>query len=71
MLTRHMSLWGSLRRVLEPSRDREPSIAGAYWCDDCSVRQPVTVDELEDDRDCPSCGQSMRLERSMGDGCAC
>ncbi len=71
MLPDHMGLWSSLRRALEPSRDRDPSIAGAYWCDDCSVRQPVTADELDDDRGCPSCGQPMRLERSMGDSCAC
>ena len=62
--------------------------AGAYWCHDCGERiRDVDLDvelDLEDAGDdvdaegdspapaCPSCGEEMEFERSMGtSGCAC
>ncbi|SDQ33513.1 hypothetical protein [Natronobacterium texcoconense] len=78
-----MGLLDSLRnaaRLLESSAasnsrmatDSDSRIAGAYWCDDCSVRIPVSKEELDDERSCPDCGESMRLERHPESGhCAC
>ena len=66
-----MGVLDSIRDALEPETD-EPDVAGAFWCDDCGIREPVSADELDDDRSCPECGASMRLERSPDSGhCAC
>lgn len=70
-----MGLLGSIREAvegIEPDANGQADIAGAYWCDECSVRVPVSENELEDERNCPECGESMRLERSPDSGhCAC
>lgn len=71
-----MGLLGSVRNAVDsigPDTDNQSDLIGAYWCDDCSVRIPVTEDELDDEtRPCPDCGDSMRLDRSPDSGdCAC
>ncbi|MXV63379.1 hypothetical protein GS429_15165 [Natronorubrum sp. JWXQ-INN-674] len=56
----------------ETKTDRRSNLAGAYWCDDCSVRVPVTEDEVDESRSCPDCGESVQFERSPDSGhCAC
>ena len=62
--------------------------AGAYWCHDCGERirdvdldVELDLEDADDDGDaegvahtpeCPSCGEEMEFERSMGpSGCAC
>ncbi|ELY42314.1 hypothetical protein [Natronorubrum tibetense] len=67
-----MGVIDSIRDALEPETNGRSDIAGAFWCDDCSIREPVTDAELDDDRVCPECGASMRLERTPDSGsCAC
>lgn len=54
---------------------------GAYWCHDCDERirdvdvaETATPDDPESGEapDCPSCGDPMEFERSVGTtGCAC
>lgn len=71
-----MGLLDSIRsavETIEPGTEARSPLAGAYWCDDCSVRVPVTEDEFDDEtRSCPDCGDAMRFERSPDSGgCAC
>lgn len=71
-----MGLLESVRSAIDtigPATDDRSRLAGAYWCDDCSVRLPVTEDELDDRTPtCPDCGDLMRFERSPESGnCAC
>lgn len=71
-----MSLVSTLKRALTQSASSttdatEKQSAGAYWCDDCNERI-LDSDAASDDPACPSCGESMRFERSTGTaGCAC
>lgn len=45
---------------------------GAYWCHDCSERILDLDVEGEGPPSCPSCGDEMEFERSVGaTGCAC
>lgn len=70
-----MGLLSSIRGVvdaIEPEPDRDERFVDAYWCDDCAVREPVRESEIEDERRCPECGETMRFERSPDSGhCAC
>lgn len=71
-----MGILESIRNAvdaIEPETEDRAALAGAYWCDDCSVRDPVTDDEVDDgSRLCPDCGEPMRFERSPDSGdCAC
>jgi Zn finger protein HypA/HybF involved in hydrogenase expression len=46
--------------------------AGAYWCHDCQERIRDVDHAGEGSPDCPSCGDQMTFERSVGStGCAC
>lgn len=73
----HMSLFETIRTAVDemgPDEADGPQYAGAYWCDDCARREPVTEDEIAatDGRTCDDCGGEMRLERSFDSGdCAC
>lgn len=58
--------------------DGRTASGGAYWCDGCTVRvREAAVDDegLERAGDgtplCPDCGDAMRFERNLADGCAC
>lgn len=72
-----MGLFKTLRTTIDDLGPDEPTgerFAGAYWCDDCTIREPVTAGEIAEDggRTCPDCGGEMRLERSPDSGgCAC
>ncbi|WP_290814897.1 hypothetical protein [Halovivax sp.] len=72
-----MGLYETLRTAVADLGPDEPAgerYVGAYWCDDCDVREPVGVGELDesDGRACPDCHAEMRLERSPDSGdCAC
>jgi len=66
-----MDIFESIRDIvdsLESDVDDGPSYVGAYWCDECSNRNPVTAEDVDDDHICPDCGEPMRLERSPDSG---
>ncbi|WP_123537753.1 zinc-ribbon domain-containing protein [Halosimplex salinum] len=57
-----------------PSRGEDPTreSEGAYWCHDCEERILVLAVDGDDPPTCPSCGEGMTFERSVGTtGCAC
>jgi len=68
---------GNPNRGDDPTRESE----GAYWCHDCEERILDLDVEGESAGDggegdhppaCPSCGEEMTFERSVGStGCAC
>lgn len=73
-----MGLLASIRSVLAAASETKPRDArtdqpvGSYWCDDCPERIPAADAEGPDPPSCPSCGETMTLERSPGTaGCAC
>ena len=78
-----MSILQTVQELFEGSSssttEASEKSAGAYWCHDCGERiRDVDLDaEGEGDEDtpapeCPSCGEEMEFERSMGaSGCAC
>lgn len=71
-----MGLLEQVRNAVDsigPETDAQPELIGAYWCDDCSVRIPLTEDDdTAGTMSCPDCGESMRLERSPDSSdCAC
>lgn len=69
-----MSLLGTVREMLEASTTTrvDDESAGAYWCHDCEERRPDVDVEGPEPPSCPSCGEEMEFERSVGTtGCAC
>ena len=68
-----MGLLDSIRSTLTTSGPSSGTpIAGAYWCDDCSVRIPSEEPPDGTERTCPECDGEMRFERSPDSGgCAC
>jgi DNA-directed RNA polymerase subunit RPC12/RpoP len=73
-----MSVLGTVREFLEastssPNRgDDTRESKGAYWCTDCAERVLDLDVEGDGPPDCPSCGEAMAFERSVGStGCAC
>lgn len=73
-----MSVIGTVKAILEastssPNRGNGTEESkGAYWCDDCSERVLDLDVEGAGPPACPSCGDEMAFERSVGStGCAC
>jgi Zn finger protein HypA/HybF involved in hydrogenase expression len=74
-----MGLLGTIGEVLAASTqsaDRGDvtgtTSEGAYWCHDCEERLRDADVEGESAPACPSCGDGMTFERSVGTtGCAC
>ncbi|PSP48903.1 hypothetical protein BRC74_01425 [Halobacteriales archaeon QH_7_68_42] len=57
-----------------PNRGEDPTAEseGAYWCHDCGERALDLDVEGDDAPTCPTCGETMEFERSVGStGCAC
>ncbi len=69
-----MSILNSVREAIKGPKSSPNESSGAFWCDDCDVRQVESEVDIEAEGDtpsCPECGQSMRFERSKGRSCAC
>ena len=69
-----MSVLGTVRELLRgPSTARDAGGSdGAYWCHDCEERVRDVEVEGEEPPACPSCGDDMTFERSVGtSNCAC
>lgn len=73
-----MSILDTISEVLQassqnPNRGKPGNeAAGAYWCHDCEERIPASDVEGESTPSCPTCGDEMEFERSVGStGCAC
>lgn len=69
-----MSLIDTLKDALTaPAADEKKTrqVVESYWCYDCGERRLAdTVDT--DDPACPSCGEPMEYDRSVGTAdCAC
>lgn len=69
-----MSVLGTVREFLAASSTARGDDAsdGAYWCHDCEERIRDVEVEGPEPPNCPSCGDEMEFERSVGtSGCAC
>jgi Zn finger protein HypA/HybF involved in hydrogenase expression len=74
-----MGLLGTIRDTLQASTQSanrgditETDSEGAFWCHDCDERLRDVAVEGEGPPTCPSCGDEMTFERSVGTtGCAC
>ena len=69
-----MGLLGTVRELFEaPTSGRtDGQPTGAYWCHDCAERLPADEVEGPEPPACPTCGDEMEFERSVGTtGCAC
>ena len=74
-----MGLLGTVSSALSGGdADGGTDAGGAYWCDDCAVRvREAAVDDEglaragDETPLCPDCGDAMRFERNLADGCAC
>lgn len=74
-----MGVLGTIKETLQASTQSanrgdgtERESKGAYWCHDCSERIRDVDVEGKRAPDCPSCGEEMAFERSVGStGCAC
>lgn len=74
-----MSVLTTVKEILQASTQSanrgsggQSASKGAYWCHSCSERILETDIEGEVPPNCPSCGDQMEFERSVGStGCAC
>lgn len=68
-----MSVIDTVKGLFEgPSKQQISESTGAYWCHDCKERIPEAETSGDEPPSCPSCGESMKFERSPGSGsCAC
>ncbi len=72
-----MGIVNTVREILEASTQSSDrgggtnTPKGSYWCHDCTERVPA-ADAGSEPPTCPSCGEEMDFERSVGTtGCAC
>ena len=73
-----MSVLNTVKDILQASNQSanrgggKAESKGAYWCHDCSERILDLDVEGDEPPACPSCGEEMEFERSVGaTGCAC
>lgn len=69
-----MSIIDTVREAISGPKSSPNDSSGAFWCDDCDVRQTeadIDINTAENTPSCPECGGEMRFERSKGRSCAC